>query len=322
MSRGSLGSGRRDAGLASFGSLVALAGACAVTAIGLQAFGGSPPDTPDPRRQDVATVSWTPERVPQGSIFEVVAAPGADAVSAVEGTFAGEPLHFRRGADGVLVALAAAPVDAEGALAMDLQIRYAAGKTEPRSVEVPVVAGGYPMEQLTVAPEFGETQPPEIQRRIDDENARAMAVSRSSHGTPRMWDFPFVPPRESVVTSGFGNGRMFNGQVESRHMGTDFRGAVGAPVVAPARGRVALVDAFYLGGNVIYIDHGAGLVTAYLHLSEQDVAEGDVVEPGQIIGRVGATGRVTGPHLHWIVRYGVITVDGRSLLALQAPGSP
>jgi murein DD-endopeptidase MepM/ murein hydrolase activator NlpD len=318
----SMESGRGHAGLASFGSLVALIGASAVAAAGLQAFGASPPDTPGPKRQDVATVSWTPGRVAQGSIFEVVAAPGADAVSAVEGTFAGEALHFRRRADGVLVALAAAPVDAEGALAMDLEIRYAAGNTEARSLEVPVAAGGYPMEQLTVAPEFGEPQPPEIQRRIDDENARAMAVSRGSHRTPRMWDFPFVPPRESVVTSGFGNGRMFNGQVESRHMGTDFRGAVGAPVVAPARGRVALVDAFYLGGNVIYIDHGAGLVTAYLHLSEQDVAEGDVVEPGQIIGRVGATGRVTGPHLHWIVRYGVITVDGRSLLALRAPGSP
>jgi murein DD-endopeptidase MepM/ murein hydrolase activator NlpD len=272
--------------------------------------------------QDTLSVSLSPERVPQGSIFEVSATPGTTAVAAVEGSFAGEPLHFDAAGDGTLVALAAAPVDAEGVLSMELEIRYAAGGVETRSLDVPVVAGGYPMEQLTVAPEFGAPQPPEIQRRIDDENARAMAVSRNSHRTPRMWELPFVAPRESVVTSGFGNGRMFNGQVESRHMGTDFRGQVGAPVIAPARGRVALVDAFYLGGNVIYIDHGAGLVTAYLHLSEQDVAEGDMVEPGQVIGRVGATGRVTGPHLHWIVRYGVVTVDGRSLLALRAPGSP
>jgi murein DD-endopeptidase MepM/ murein hydrolase activator NlpD len=88
-------------------------------------------------------------------------------------------------------------------------------------------------------------------------------------------------------------------------------------VHAPARGVVALVDEFFLGGGVIYIDHGAGLVTAYLHLSEQLVSEGDLVEPGQLIGRVGATGRVTGPHLHWIVRYGTITVDPLSLLEVM-----
>ena len=99
-------------------------------------------------------------------------------------------------------------------------------------------------------------------------------------------------------------------------MGTDFRGAVGAPVEAPARGVVALVDRFHLGGNVVYLDHGAGLVTAYLHLSETLVEQGDTVAPGEIIGRVGATGRVTGPHLHWIVRYGGVTVDPLSLLEL------
>jgi murein DD-endopeptidase MepM/ murein hydrolase activator NlpD len=100
-------------------------------------------------------------------------------------------------------------------------------------------------------------------------------------------------------------------------MGTDFAGAVGAPVRAAARGVVALVDSFHLGGNVVYIDHGAGLVTGYLHLSRTDVAAGDTVSTSQTIGGVGATGRVTGPHLHWIVRYGVITVDPMSLLGLE-----
>jgi murein DD-endopeptidase MepM/ murein hydrolase activator NlpD len=141
-------------------------------------------------------------------------------------------------------------------------------------------------------------------------------VSTRSHETPRMWELPFVAPRESRITSGFGHGRVFNGQVQSRHTGTDFAGAVGAPVRAPARGIVALVDDFYLGGGVIYIDHGAGLVTAYLHLSAKEAAEGDVVERGQMIGRIGATGRVTGPHLHWIVRYGGHTVDAMSLVNL------
>ncbi|HSH45010.1 MAG TPA: M23 family metallopeptidase, partial [Longimicrobiales bacterium] len=136
------------------------------------------------------------------------------------------------------------------------------------------------------------------------------------HSRPAFWDGDVVHPRDSRITSSFGTGREFNGQVTSRHMGTDFAGGVGAPVLAAAGGVVALVDQFHLGGNVVYIDHGAGLVTAYLHLSEQLVAEGDTVSAGDLIGRVGATGRVTGPHLHWIVRYGGITVDPLSFLEL------
>src|SRR5690606_763408 len=107
-----------------------------------------------------------------------------------------------------------------------------------------------------------------------------------------------------------------NGRVTSRHMGTDYAGAVGAPVHAANRGVVRLVESFFLGGNVVYLDHGGGLVTAYLHLSEHAVAVGDTVEQGDVIGKVGATGRVTGPHLHWITRYGSITVDPASVLRM------
>ena len=97
----------------------------------------------------------------------------------------------------------------------------------------------------------------------------------------------------------------------------DFRGAVGAPIRAANRGVVALVDRFFLGGRVVYIDHGAGVVTGYLHLSRFLVAAGDTVERGQTIGLVGATGRVTGPHLHWTARYGAITVNPMDLLTLD-----
>jgi murein DD-endopeptidase MepM/ murein hydrolase activator NlpD len=87
-------------------------------------------------------------------------------------------------------------------------------------------------------------------------------------------------------------------------------------VVAANRGVVRIVDAFYYGGNVVYLDHGEGLTSAYLHLSKQLVSAGDTVERGQVIGQVGATGRVTGPHLHLIVRYGAVTVDPVSLFAI------
>jgi len=112
---------------------------------------------------------------------------------------------------------------------------------------------------------------------------------------------------------------VFNGQVSSRHMGLDLDGALGDTVVAVSRGVVALVDQFLLAGNIVYLNHGGGLLSGYFHLSEQLVTPGDTVEAGTAIGRVGATGRVTGPHLHWGVRYGSTSVDPRSLPGLLAP---
>jgi murein DD-endopeptidase MepM/ murein hydrolase activator NlpD len=262
-----------------------------------------------------ATVRWQPEDVREGTIFTIIVAGGEPGVRSVGGEFGGERLHFPADSAGILSALAAAPLDSAGSRQLRLAITHADGSRDERAVTIAVRTGEYRMERLSVAPQFGQPASEAVQQRMREEAARARAVSAASHDTPRMWELPFVAPRESRITSGFGHGRMFNDQVQSRHTGTDFAGAVGAPIRAPARGRVALVDDFYLGGGVIYIDHGAGLVTGYLHLSGKDVQEGDVVEAGQVIGRVGATGRVTGPHLHWIVRYGGHTVDGLSLLA-------
>ena len=103
----------------------------------------------------------------------------------------------------------------------------------------------------------------------------------------------------------------------SGRTGGVYKGAVGAPVRAANSGVVRWIGTFYLGGNVIYIDHGDGPVTAYLHLSRQLVAAGDTVARGAIIGRVGATGRVTGPHLHFITRFGQVTVDPASVLTAR-----
>jgi murein DD-endopeptidase MepM/ murein hydrolase activator NlpD len=261
-----------------------------------------------------AAVRWTPSRIPEGTLFTVIVEGGEPAVTEASGTFAGERLHFT-GSGGVLSAMAAAPLDSVGEGTLTVQLTHADGSRDEQAHAVAISPGEYRMERLTVAPQFGQPQPEAIQRRTREEAARARAVSERSRDTPRMWELPFVAPRESRITSGFGSGRMFNGQVQSRHTGVDFAGAVGTPVRAPARGVVALVDDFYLGGGVIYIDHGAGLVTGYLHLSGKSVREGDVVGPGQVIGRVGATGRVTGPHLHWIVRFGGHTVDGMTLLS-------
>lgn len=260
---------------------------------------------------------WLPERPVQGTLFQVEVRWAEGDGATLQGRFAGEPLHFEARADGRRWALAAVPIDASGELPLLLVRTSAGGAVDTLHARVPVAPGDYRMERLTVAPRFGREPDAAVAARIAAEAERAREVSRRSHRTPRLWDGELVRPRPGRVTSGFGNGREFNGRVQSRHMGTDFAGAVGAPVHAAARGVVALVDEFYLGGKVVYLDHGAGLVSAYLHLSAIDVAQGDTVAAGQVIGRVGATGRVTGPHLHWIVRYGTITVDPLSLLRLQ-----
>jgi murein DD-endopeptidase MepM/ murein hydrolase activator NlpD len=260
-------------------------------------------------------VYWQPEEPVQGRLFQVmVVAERPEDLVSIRAELAGEPLHFRELRPGQYAALAATPIDTVGELSLPVVARWVDGAMDSVATAVAVREGDYRHERLTVAPRFGTPPDSALQARMRRESQRAREVSRASHGTPRLWEGEFMHPRPSRITSGFGHGREYNGQITGRHMGTDFAGAVGAPVHAPARGRVALVDQFHLGGGVIYIDHGAGLVTAYLHLSEQLVTEGDFVEPGQLIGRVGATGRVTGPHLHWIVRYGTITVDPLSLL--------
>lgn len=247
-----------------------------------------------------------------GSLFRV-RVRGGNRATTLSGTASGEPLHFFMGADSVAVAIAAVPVD--GDTLVRVVIRCEADGRVDSLVRLPVAArADYPMERLTVAPAFGRPPDSALAARITRESARALDVARLSHRTPRQWLEPFIAPRASRITSGFGSGREFNGTITSRHMGTDFAGTTGAPVLAANRGVVRIVDAFYYGGNVIYVDHGDGLSTAYLHLSRQLVQVGDTVERGQRIGLVGATGRVTGPHLHLIVRYGAVTVDAQSLL--------
>jgi len=257
---------------------------------------------------------------PDASAFEVVPAvpragtlfrvrlPGP-ATGVTTARVAAEPLHFASDSAGAS-AFAAVPIDSVTGVSM--AVLCVDGSR--RDIRIQTRDGDYPLERLTVAPRFGAPPDSALRERQRREAARAAAVSRASHQTPRLFTDAFLPPRASRITSGFGGGRTFNGAVTSRHMGTDYQGAVGAPVRAANRGVVRIVDAFYLGGNVVYLDHGAGLVTAYLHLSKQRVAVGDTVQRGDVIGEVGATGRVTGPHLHLIVRYGNITVDPESVL--------
>ncbi len=266
-------------------------------------------------------LSWAPEGPVQGRLFRLVVRSRPEAgLAGVEGEVGGETLHFEGRSDGSFQALGGVPIDASGALEATLRYRYADGRSETARTGIPVSPGSYRHEELTVAPRFGSPPSEADQARRARDAAKARDVSAAAHRTPRLWDGVVTIPRDDRVTSGFGNGRVFNGQVSSRHMGLDLDGEPGDTVYAAARGVVELVDEFLLAGNIVYLNHGAGLISGYFHLSEQLVAEGDTVVAGTPIGRVGATGRVTGPHLHWVVRYGTTSLDPRSLLE-TLPGS-
>ena len=247
------------------------------------------------------TLGWLRVRVPQGR-------------AVIGGEAAGEPLHFVRSGPSTARAMIAVPVEAPDSLPLSLVLDQG-GRTDTVSLLLPVRRAGYANETLSVPPAYARPDSAAAAR-IQSEIERSRRVSRHSQNRRRIWSGPFRLPRASRMTSAFGTARVYNGEVQSRHLGTDFAGAIGAPVRAPGKGVVALVADFYLAGRAVYIDHGAGLVTAYFHLSKTLVREGDTVVAGQRIGLVGQSGRVTGPHLHWVARYGTISVDPMSLLHL------
>ena len=112
-------------------------------------------------------------------------------------------------------------------------------------------------------------------------------------------DIDFLTPVTGTNTGSFGRRRVFNGQKRRPHSGMDFAAEKGTPIRAPSAGKVIELGDFFFSGNLVYIDHGQGLISMFAHLDEIDVVLGERVKKGQIVGKVGATGRVTGPHLHW-----------------------
>jgi murein DD-endopeptidase MepM/ murein hydrolase activator NlpD len=168
--------------------------------------------------------------------------------------------------------------------------------------------------RLSVEPRYVDPPPAVVERilRERDHLAALFPVSTAA----RYWRDGFLRPVPGRANSAFGRRSVFNGQPRSPHSGADFRAGAGTPIKAPNDGVVVLAADLYFSGNVVIIDHGSGLYSFFAHLSEIDVTEGDRVRKGMIVGEVGATGRVTGPHLHWTVRLNDARVDPLSLLEL------
>lgn len=169
----------------------------------------------------------------------------------------------------------------------------------------------FPTRTLRVAPEYVDPPAPVVDR-ILREAAQLNGIYKTI--TARIWDRPFALPLSTQPSSNFGSRSVFNGQPRSPHAGIDFGSPTGTIVTAPAAGDVVLADDLYFTGNTVVLDHGAGLYSIFAHFSALAVEEGDVVDVGATLGRVGATGRVTGPHLHWSVRLNETRVDPLSLM--------
>jgi murein DD-endopeptidase MepM/ murein hydrolase activator NlpD len=165
---------------------------------------------------------------------------------------------------------------------------------------------------LKVEPGYVEPSPDALKQIARDNAALSGAYARR---TPKLWNGAFRLPVDGTPTSNFGSRSYYNDQPRAPHAGVDFRSSPGTPVRAANYGTIVLAQDMYFTGNTVVIDHGARLLSVFAHLSEMHVKAGDIVMPETIVGLVGATGRVTGPHLHWSVRLNGTRVDPLSLVA-------
>lgn len=265
-------------------------------------------------------VSWSPAPK-EGHAFSIQLheRPTGRVPVAVEGTFAGRIVRFARyGPRDRWLGMAAVPIGQSDPAVLTLRMRFEDGAVHEQTVRLPVEATVFPSSSLRVDPRYS-SPPPEVLERIRRESELVREMLTTVTPDWRL-DAPFQPPRPMDVTAVFGQARMFNGELRSRHTGVDLRGRPGAPVHAAGSGRVAFAGELYFAGNAVYVDHGLGVYTGYFHLSEISVERGQEVRRGALLGRAGATGRVTGPHLHWYLSIDGVALDASSLLGMGLPG--
>jgi hypothetical protein len=259
-----------------------------------------------------AQVTLTPSVVVAGSP-EIIRVD-APAAATLDGTWFGQRLEFFRSHEH-WYALAGVDVEAPvGPSSLELHVQNAGADTD-LSKTVEVHAAHYRTGRLSVAPKF-VTPDPQALAEIKAESELKAKVFTASASEP-LWTGDFRAPVAAQATDSFGTRRMFNGKLASVHKGADFRAATGTPVHAANSGVVVLARPLYYEGNCVVIDHGLGLYTLSMHFSRIEVREGQRVRTGELLGLTGATGRVTGPHLHWAVRWHGAYLDPVKLLHLD-----
>ena len=272
------------------------------------------PSSPEPPA--APSVRIEPDRVRPGDAFLVTVLGAAAAPTA---SVADRPLRFFPVAGG-FQAVAALPVEFEpGRLGVEVTVP---GLAAPLRAEAEVLEPDFPEARLRVAPRFVSPSPRQRKQMERDQEAFRKAFDQPFE--PPLFGEAFSPPREAEVRSAFGERRVFNGKKQSQHYGTDLAGQVGDPVAASNDGLVVLARDCYASGKSLVLWHGAGLFTVYFHLSSFEARPGDRVRRGQVVGRVGQSGRVTGPHLHFGTKLFDLYVAPESVYRLRfsAPVPP
>ena len=241
----------------------------------------------------------------QGGLLELTLASTAP-VSEIKADWAGNALPLWEDGAGSRHGLLGVDLErAPGKYDLSITGHLASGTQVTCSASVNVKTGQFAIESLKVAPEYVEPNS-EDRARADKESQRIHGIF--ANATPeRLWAGKFRMPLDGNRTGhNFGKRRVLNGKpMSSPHSGLDISAPAGTPIHAAQRGRVVLADNLFFSGNTVIIDHGLGVYTFYGHMKSISVAEGDDVNAGGVIGQVGATGRATGPHLHW-----TLVVDG------------
>ena len=258
----------------------------------------------------------------QGSLLLLEMRGGAKPLSEVKATWDNREIPFWQ----QLTLDDKSPDAWRALLGVDLELKpetytlAIAGKTQAAedftcTASIAIKEGKFATESLQVAPNFVEPNPQQAAR-AEAERQRLRAIFATI--TPeRLWDGPFHYPLAGVTTGGnFGKRRILNGKAGSPHSGVDFPAPAGTPVCAAQRGRVVLSEPLYFSGNTVVLDHGLGVYTLYAHFESIAVQLGDLVDTGALLGKVGATGRVTGPHLHWGVTVNRARANPLQLVAL------
>ena len=271
------------------------------------------------QKADVRVQVTTEARALQPGEAVIVKVTTSVPATAVTGQAPSGPLYFVRSADPLvwdaLTGLGLGVTPGPHTLSVRAEAGDAAATVE---LGLTVRPKRFPDRRIQVNPKF--LNPPKSELPRIEREAKLTAATLATISPDRLWRGAFVPPVPGGQTSAFGRVSVVNGVRRSPHGGVDLAAAEGTPVKAPAAGRVVLSESMYYAGETIIIDHGLGVFSFLGHLSVRKKSAGDPVESGEVVGLSGATGRITGPHLHWGMRVTGATVDPASLLTVIGRG--
>jgi murein DD-endopeptidase MepM/ murein hydrolase activator NlpD len=282
------------------------------------AAGETRPAPPKNRPTGSWSIQWQPAQLVNGAPVVLQVRPSAR-LNALSGKWLEHDVFFSYDATSkTWYGIAGVSLETHpGIYALELKGTTSRGSEISFSKRISIRPAKYPNIAVTVAKRFTEPSAEQLERIRQDKTVKQDVFGHTD--AQREWSGKFRPPVDAPVSDVFGTRRTFNGMVQSMHQGLDYAVPQGTPVSAVNAGTVLLASPLYFEGNCVVLDHGQGLLSLYLHLSEIKVKPGERVERGQEIGLSGGTGRATGPHLHLAVRWEGVYLNPATLLTLKLP---